>query len=293
MIVTREGGALRLVDQVEHGRVAGVLAAAWGSDLVERPAPFAPVVLAAERHDEGWRRRDARLLFDEDRRRPLHFVDVEAAEHVRLYRDGVRTVTAADAYAGLLVGMHWTGLYRGRWQRPGGAARVGRTDEDRALQDRVVRAEQRRWVDVREQVWTEDEARSDFEARLWHNHDLVQLWDLLSLHLVVTPPGPPTAPAPPEPWGPQVRALDHEPGDVLLPPVRTRPGGEGVRITASVRVAGELRLDPFPFAAPLEVEMEHVLLPDRGWSAAEARSRFRRAPREIRSWRVVPVTVTP
>ena len=58
-----------------------------------------------------------------------------------------------------------------------------------------------------------------------------------------------------------------------------------------MRVAGELRLDPFPFAAPLEVEMEHVLLPDRGWTAAEARSRFRRAPRETRSWRVVPATV--
>ncbi len=292
MIVTREDGALRLVDQVEHGRLAGVLAAAWGTDRLERPAPFEPVVLAAARHDEGWRRRDARLLFDDDRRRPLHFVDVDAAEHVRLYRDGVRTVTTTDAYAGLLVGMHWTGLYRGRWQRPGGAPRVGRTARDREVQDRAVRSEQRRWVEARERAWTADEPRSAFESRLWHNHDLLQLWDLLSLHLVVTPPGPPTEPGPAVPWGPQLRSVDHEAGDVLLPPVRTRPGGEAVQVTASVRTAGELRLDPFPFAAPLEVEVEHALLPDRGWTAAEARSRFRRAPRETRRWRLVPAEVT-
>ncbi len=292
MIVTREDGALRLVDQVEHGRVAGALAAAWGNERLARPAPFDPVVLAAARHDEGWRSRDARLLFDDERRRPLHFIDVDAAEHVRLYRDGVRTVTAADAYAGLLVGMHWTGLYRGRWSRPGYAARVGRSAQDRELQDRTVRAEQRRWVDARAQAWTEDEPRSAFETRLWHNYDLLQLWDLLSLHLVVTPSDPPERPEQPVTWGPQLLSVDHVPGDVLMPDVGARPGGEAVRITASVRRPGELRLDPFPFAAPLEVELEHVLLPDRGWSPAEARSRFRRAPRESRTWRLVPAGLT-
>ncbi len=293
MIVTREDGALRLVDQVEHGRVAGVLAAAWGNASIARPAPFEPVLLAATHHDEGWRSRDARLLFDDERGRPLHFVDVDAAEHVRLYRDGVRTVTTADAYAGLLVGMHWTGLYRGRWQRPGGAPRVGRTEQDRELQDRVVRTEQRRWVDARDQAWDQQEPRSAFETRLWHNYDLLQLWDLLSLHLVVTPRLPPEVHGPPVPWGPQVRSVDHEAGDVLLPAVGARPGGDPLRVTASVRTAGELRLDPFPFAAPLGVEMEHVMLPDRGCSQAETRSRFRRAPRETRSWRLVPATVTP
>lgn len=291
MIVTREDGVLRLVEQVEHGRVAGALAAAWGGDVVERPAPYGPVVLAAERHDEGWRRRDARLLFDQGRHRPLHFLDVEADEHVRLYRDGVRSVTAAHAYAGLLVGMHWTGLYRGRWSRPGAVARVGRTERDRALQDRVVRAEQRRWVDAREDAWTDDEPRSAFEVRLWHNFDLLQLWDLLSLLLVVSPPRPPMVPAVPVAFGPQLRSVDHEAADVLLPPVAPRPGGEAVIVTARVRREGEMTLHPFPFAHPLEVEVEHALLPDRDWDEAEVRSRWRRTPRGSRSWRLVPVGV--
>lgn len=287
MIVTREGGALRLVEQVEHGRLAGELASVWGGALVDRPEPHGPVVLAAARHDEGWRRHDARLLFDADARRPLHFLDVAADEHVRLYRDGVRTVTAADAYAGLLVGLHWTGLYRGRWSRPGGVARVG-GEQDRALQDRAVRAEQRRWVDVLDDAWTEDEPRRAFETRLWHNHALLQLWDLLSLHLVTVPLDEPSPAVPPVPWGPQLRLLDHEPAPVVLPPVAPRPGADEVAVTVAVVRPGEVRLDPFPFAAALEVEMEHVLLPDREWSEAEVRSRWRRAPRETRRVRLVP-----
>lgn len=286
MIVTREDGALRLVTQVEHGRLAGELAAAWGGEVVDAPEPRDAVVLAAARHDEGWRRRDARLLFDPDERRPLHFLDVAADEHVRLYRDGIRTVTAADAYAGLLVGMHWTGLYRGRWARPGAVARVG-GDADRALQDRAVRAEQRRWVDVLDEVWTDDGPRRAFESRAWHHHALLQLWDLLSLHLVTVPLDVPSPAGPPVPFGPQLRLLEHAPERVLLPPVAPRPGAAEVQVTAWVGRPGEVHLDPFPFAAPVEVEIEHVLLPDREWSEAEVRSRWRRAPREARRVRLV------
>lgn len=287
MIVTREGGALRLVTQVEHGRLAGELAAAWGGAVVDAPEPREAVVLAAARHDEGWRRRDARLLFDHEERRPLHFLDVAADEHVRLYREGVRTVTAADAYAGLLVGMHWTGLYRGRWARPGAVARVG-GDRDRALQDRAVRTEQRRWVDVLDEVWTDDEPRHAFEARAWHHHALLQLWDLLSLHLVAVPLDVPSPAGDPVVWGPQLRLLEHTAEPVLLPPVAPRPGADEIRVTARVGRPGEVHLDPFPFAAPLEVDIEHVLLPDRAWSEPEVRARWRRAPREVRTVRLVP-----
>lgn len=286
MIVTREDGALRLVTQVEHGRLAGELAAAWGGEVVDAPEPRGAVVLAAARHDEGWRRRDARLLFDRDARRPLHFLDVAADEHVRLYRDGLRRVTATDAYAGLLVGMHWTGLYRGRWSRPGAVARVG-GEGDRVLQDRAVRAEQRRWVDVLDRVWTGDEPRRVFETRAWHHHALLQLWDLLSLHLVTVPLDVTSPPGDPVPWGPQLQLLEHAAQRVLLPPVAPRPGAAEVQVTAWVARSGEVALDPFPFAASLEVEIEHVLLPDREWSQAEVRSRWRRAPRETRPVRLV------
>ncbi|MEP6649514.1 MAG: DUF3891 family protein, partial [Lapillicoccus sp.] len=93
--MSRHDGGLRLVHQDEHGRVAGVLAGAWGNDETEAPRPGPSVVTAAARHDEGWRSRDARVLYDAAARRPLHFLDIEAGEHIRLYRQGVTTVSAA------------------------------------------------------------------------------------------------------------------------------------------------------------------------------------------------------
>jgi hypothetical protein len=250
------------------------------------------VVTAAARHDEGWRAWDARVLFNELERRPLHFLEIDAAEHIRLYRQGVERVTLEDVYAGVLVGMHWTGLYRGRWSSPGAAGRLGRGEEDRRLQDAVVQAEEERWITARQAAWTRDEPRSVFETGLWHHYDLLQLWDLLSLYLAVMPAesgpagaGPAAAPVP---WGPQLQELEHAAQDVLLPAVGTRPGGERVPLTAGVRAPGVVALDPFPFDRPLDVEVEHTVLPDREWGRDEVAEKARTTPATVTPWRLVP-----
>ena len=286
MIVSRHDGALRLVHQNEHGRLAGVLAGAWGNDEVEAPRPGPSVVTAASRHDEGWRSRDTRVLYDEFAQRPLHFLDIEAGEHIRLYRQGVTRVSAADVYAGLLVGMHWTGLYRSRWSAPGGGSRVGQGPEARAAQDRVVRSEQRRWADAVELAWTEQEPRAAFETRIWHNYELLQLWDLLSLFLSVTPSQPGRGSA--VPWGPQLRDLDQAATPVGLPAVGTWPGGPRFAPIACVTAPGLMTLDPFPFTGPVDVEVEHVVIPDRDWSRAAAVREVRRTSATATTWRLVP-----
>jgi len=286
VIVSRHDGALRLVHQNEHGRLAGVLAGAWGNDEVEAPRPGPSVVTAAARHDEGWRSRDTRVLYDEFAKRPLHFLDVEAGEHIRLYRQGVTRVSAADVYAGLLVGMHWTGLYRSRWSAPGGGSRVGQGPEARAAQDRVVRSEQRRWADAVELAWTEQEPRAAFETRIWHNYELLQLWDLLSLFLSVTPSQPGRGSA--VPWGPQLRDLDQAATPVVLPAVGTWPGGPRFAPIACVTAPGLMTLDPFPFTGPVDVEVEHVVIPDRDWSRAAAVREVRRTSATATTWRLVP-----
>jgi hypothetical protein len=287
VIVTRRGGALRLVQQVEHGRIAGELAAAWGNAAFAVPTPSGSVRTAAARHDEGWRAWDARVLFHELERRPLHFTEIDAGEHIRLYRQGVERVSLADVYAGVLVGMHWTGLYRGRWSAPGAATRVGRSEEDRRLQDGVVAEEERRWIDAKHQAWTEQQPRALFETELWHNYELLQLWDLLSLYLAVTPPDEQGPGSGPVPWGPQLREVEHPVEDVLLPAVGTRPGGHRTALAAAVRSPGEVTLSPFPFAGPLEVQVEETVLPDRAWTHAEVAERVRTTPAEATTWRLV------
>lgn len=292
MIINRRPDELELIDQVEHGRVAGVLAEAWGGGDFVAPAPAAAVALAAARHDEGWRSIDGALLFDELARRPLHFLDIDVESHIPLYRAGVERVSMLDAYAGLLVGMHWSGIYRGRWQRPGVGSRLARTEEDRRLQEAVVRSEEQRWIEVREEVWTEEEPRAIFETRLWHHFELLQLWDLMSLFLCVVPDQP--APREPiVPWGPQMSGIDHTSESVRLPTVGLHPGGPRHQLVARVVGPGRMEVDPFPFAGPLAVHVDVQLLPNRPWTQAEAIAHLGRHTARTKQWLLVPPTHPP
>jgi hypothetical protein len=209
---------------------------------------------------------------------------------VRLYRSGVEHVCLTDVYAGVLVGMHWTGLYRGRWSAPGAMGRLGRSEADRRLQDAVVDGEERRWIEAKRRAWAQTEPRSAFEARLWHNYELLQLWDLLSLYLAVMPQEPGTGPAgvPPR-WGPQLSSLDHEPGDVALPPVRTNPFGPLRQMTVSVHSAGVVTVDPYPFTrAGVAIEVGSRVVADRHYTGAEMATHVRSAPRSVTAWRLEP-----
>lgn len=290
MIVTRRNGALHLVEQVEHGRVAGELAAAWGNELFETATPRLPVCTAAAKHDEGWRAWDARVLFNELERRPLHFLEIDASEHVRLYRQGVERVSLGDVYAGVLVGMHWTGLYRGRWSAPGARGRLGLGEAGRLMQDAVVDEEERRWIEAKRLAWTQDEPRSVFETRLWHNYELLQLWDLLSLYLCVMPQEPVDGPTtPPHPWGPQLAHLDHTPEDVVLPAVRADPFGSAHRITVGVRSPGVVTVDPYPFRQPgIEIDVVGTVVADRPFTQAELTRQMRATRPSVITWRLEP-----
>lgn len=286
MIVTRRDGCLELVEQVEHGRIAGALAGAWGNEVFGRPDPHPAVQLAAARHDEGWRAWDGAVLFHEIERRPQHFLEIDASEHITLYRAGVQQVSMLDVYAGLLVGMHWSGLYRGRWSRPGGGSRLQRSEGDRRRQDEVVHDEERRWIEAKHLAWRDEEPRSVFESKLWHNYDLLQLCDLLSLYLCVMPAEPGGGAV--TLWGPQLRELEHQPEIVSLPPIAVSPGGHRLALTVSVRVRGEVTVDPFPFAGALELEVAHRRLPDRGWTHDEAVDLLARTPLTVSRWQLVP-----
>lgn len=285
MIINRLANELELIDQVEHGRVAGVLAEAWGNPEFTAPTPVPAVSLAAARHDEGWRSVDGALLFDEIAKRPMHFLDIDVERHIKLYRNGVERVSMLDAYAGLLVGMHWSGIYRSRWQRPGGVSRLARTSADRDLQEAVVREEEERWISVRQQVWTEDEPRALFETRLWHHFELLQLWDLLSLFLCVVPDEP-APPQPVVPWGPQLSGIDHRSETVKLPTVGRYPGGPRVDVVARVAAPGLVELDPFPLAGPLEVEVAVKVLPHGIDDRASAQAHLERKGLRVKRWRV-------
>lgn len=265
-MITRRDGDLYLVEQTEHARLAGDAAARWGNDRFAAPEPRESVVRAAAMHDEGWREADAEPLFGDGARRPRHFTEVTGEQHVPLYRRGVDAVMAADRYAGLLVSMHWTGLYRSRWGM--GLGRVEPADSP--LKEEAVEREERRWIEVKREL-TETMSRTDLELSAWHNYELLQAWDLLSLYVCAGDLRPSSGAAPRAVVA-GLASLDHDPGPRTLGAVPVGVGGERVELTLTPVEPGVVAVDPYPFDGDVvDWTARARVIPDRGYeSAADA-----------------------
>ncbi|WP_189265109.1 DUF3891 family protein [Streptomyces fuscichromogenes] len=263
MLIRRRGQDLALIQQVDHAKMAGDIAARWGNDDFALPTPHDKATLATAMHDDGWREPDLLPLFNDVEHRPMHFLEISMEEHVKLYSRGVDEVFAADPYAGLLISMHWTGLYRARWGLQPGGIKWG-TD---GRQDEAVLAEEQRWIEVKRTLM-QGMIRSDLEQHLWHNYDLLQAWDLLSLYASVcdtTPGDGPTAHV-----FDSLASIDHAPGPRTIPSVPVAVGQERVELTLTAVRPGVVELDPYPFDVDeLPVTVPSRVIPDRPYSGPD------------------------
>jgi len=64
---------------------------------------------------EGWRAWEAAPRVGPRTQRPYQFTDLPLAEHAAFYLTGIDDVAGRDAYAGLLVCLHLSGLYQRRF----------------------------------------------------------------------------------------------------------------------------------------------------------------------------------
>jgi hypothetical protein len=246
MLVRDAGDAWQIVLQTDHADLSGQLAAAWGGPGFARPEPFESVVRAAARHDDGWATWEQQPRLGPDGA-PQSFFTVPAAVHLAFYRAGVEVVQDEDAYAGLLVSMHMTGLYR---QRYGVMPTPPREldDETRALVDAFVRQEEGRQEALCSALEVDD-------ARRWTNYALLQAFDVVSLYfgLADVETGAPGACE-----GVPTVAADGVPGDP-------------VRIAIEPLGPWRVRFDPYPFvedATPLALRRR--LVPKRSWPDDDA-----------------------
>src|SRR5438105_7909170 len=115
MIVSTRNGDFQLIRQTDHAELSGMLAEHWGNDRFRRPEPFAPMVLAAALHDDGWREWEAQPRVNPATGFPYQFTELPVLEHLAFYLRGVERVIARDRYAGLMVSMHCQGLYNRRY----------------------------------------------------------------------------------------------------------------------------------------------------------------------------------
>jgi len=266
MLITRTNGDLRLVEQVEHARLCGDLVSHWGNERFAAPEPRESVRFGAAMHDEGWREADEQPLFNPEERRPLHFLEIGMEDHVPLYGRGVDRAFETDTYGGMMVSMHWTGLYRARW-----GMQAGKVDfANEVLQDEAVEREEQRWIEKkRELLRAMDVRRSDLEEGLWHHYDLLQVWDLMSLYVCLIDLTPDDD-APERPVPETLKAIDQEPGRRTIGSVPLSVGGERVELSLRAVEPGVITAEPYPFDTDeLDWAVEARTIPDRAYASQE------------------------
>lgn len=221
MIIAQGAGRLRLTLQTDHALLAGQIADAWGGDPFARPEPMQAIRLAVDLHDEGWAELDQHLPVNPATRRPYDFRDIPQDLHVEAYDRCVRHALDADPYAGLLVSLHGTGLYRRRYGHlPHLPFREVAPDCHEAVE---------RYLAVQDQLQARllEELRPDPLA-LWTHYRWLQVWDMISVFACMV--------------------LPTQPFEQFLGSMPHFPGGPDEPITIASAGPERFTITPWPFA---------------------------------------------
>ena len=229
MIIRKDpAGGLVLVGQTDHSRFVGQLAAHWGNGDFESPKPYDSVVRAATFHDYGWLRYETSPLVRPESGEPYPFLQVPmTAQQLAAYQWALDWMADIDAYSGLVISMHRTGLWQGRHgtiKHPAGRYNLTALSPE----VRAFIAHNEAWQ-ARQRALLDDKA-------VWTNYRLLQVWDLLGLY-----------------FGCQEPYEDH-----VAPVPIGYTGGEddGVRMTMTPAGSRRVAFDPYPFdVRPCRVQL--------------------------------------
>jgi len=252
-------GQMLLIGQTDHSRLVGQIGAHWGNERFAAPRPFDSVARAAAYHDYGWLRYEtAPILLPESGETP-EFRQLPGSDaQLAAYQWCVDWLSDIDPYAGLLVGMHRTGLWRGRYEtiaHPENTARKLGT----AIEDYVARNEAR-----------QERERKAFDAQeVWTNYRLLQVWDLLGLYFCCAEP-----------------CVDY-----IEPVPQSYESGrkEGLRVTMTPIDNRTVAFDPFPFdRRSTQIQLSYRRLPATRYENLDSfRRAYFQAPVELTNFTLV------
>jgi hypothetical protein len=234
MIVRNQSdGAVVMITQNDHAKLAGLLAAHWGNQKFERPHPHTSMMRAAQYHDGGWLRYETNPYLDTATGKSPSYQQVPSeAAQLAAYQWAIDMLTEIDSYTGLLVSKHRTGLWQSRY----GAITQPAPGPPRKLsgeiEDFIARNE------ARQHVITAGLDRHEVTV----NYNLLQVWDLLSLYICSNE-----------------HLKEH-----VIEPAPTAYGGnfQGVALKLIPRSSATISVDPFPFdQAPFEAAVVYRQLP--------------------------------
>jgi len=261
MIVRYESdGSIVMITQNDHAQLSGLFAAHWGNNQFERPRPYASLVRAAMFHDRGWIRYETGPQLNPETGKTPNYREVpNNRAQLEAFEWAGDWLGAIDAYAGLMIAKHRTGLWQGRYgamTHPPAIPRGTLAPEIVAL---IARSEAKQKA-----------AAETFDPReLAINYNLLQVWDLLSLYICSTEVLKP---------------------DRIAPVPLGYSGAAGVGMTLTPRDAGTIALDPYPFDQPaLATTMIFRRLPQTTFKdSAELQAAYFKTAPQIASFQLVP-----
>lgn len=239
-----DGQPCFVIRQMDHARMAGQLAQAFGNAQFAPPEPRELMEYVVAHHDEGWAELEALAKQDPATGLPYHLTQTPLADLVGTGAGSPDFNERHHPLAGLISSMHTYGLYHGRY---------GLSDFlfiDRippALKptvDALLQGELDRQVRLKAQL-AADPATSAYaqEPRIFTNYKLLQFFDTLSLYFHLT----------------HAEAR----GEATFKNVPQRVG-QDVLITIRPARDGAYALDPYPFIRhPLEIFVEGRYLSPR------------------------------
>ncbi len=256
-----DDGSTYVSTQEEHAELSAQFAAHWGNDRFAQLRPYDTMVFATTYHDSGYREWEGLPRMNVEKGRPFghreRIPGFEATE-LQAYRRNVEWLRRHDLYAGVLVSMHRTGLWRGRYDvltspKPGvrdlsaGVKAALGELEYQQQQDKAALAA----------------GSPGFEEELWINYRMLQLFDLLSLYFCCDGYGE---------EGFKEERLAPIPADY------TPDGGIELRITPNAD--GSVKIAPYPFdVSPLQVSVRvRRMQPGRYASEADCREVYYKTP---------------
>jgi Protein of unknown function (DUF3891) len=237
IIQSSHSGQVRFViRQVDHARLSGRLAEAFGNDTFAPLEPREQMVFVTAHHDEGWAELDAAAPRDPHTDLPYQFTETPRALVAPVHARSPEFNERHHPFCGLLASMHTWGLYHGRYGLAERATIDSVSPADKPAVLAMLQAELGRQArlqgelaaDAATQGWADD-------SMLFNCYQQLQFFDTLSLYFCL---GDPAAPKP---------AV-----------FRRVPLAVGADVTIDVRPlrAGFYGLSPYPFAKDfLEVSL--------------------------------------
>jgi hypothetical protein len=258
MVGRYDDSRLLLILQIDHSRVAGLLAAHWGNDEFAQPRPYASMVVAAQEHDSGWWDWEIRPTLNEQGYPPDYIGSVKQLGRgvwLDFYRHGIQRVAEQDPYAGYIVSMHGDGLLtQGMGLLPYMPDYTSNPDVQEFVREQkefrsMLLASLRRAGENTELVTDE---------HLWTNFKLMEVYDQFAQFVCNRYPFNSTE----RKNGPSKTLSDV--------PVPVGPGLEDVTITIDVQDETRAIVRPYPFDVdPLEISFQGRLVSNRPYRSQE------------------------